>query len=734
MSYAGDLTGSLSNSLYRLSPSLAHSPSAVNLDSPPNQPRTASQDQVQARHTELASLLNKLQPSTHSTASLKPHLSPSSSSSSSPAQLAQLVDSAFVPFQGHAATPLSPQTETIELVTLAQLTIKTYGLVLQTLMDQAGSLASMDAYWSSLERDPWQTSLYMVQTGPSRGFSLASVTASRLSQLTSSTLHSPPSLFRLETWRLALPPSLFLTSLYPHLSGTSGLPSLSEINSAEAGGEEDIPSPTSISLASASRLGRRTARSLVFLTLSPLALTRQEISHQRKGIKKARDELATKIGELTLAATASGVGAGGAEPDQNWRGSHLGTTRKAQRFATRGPTLARLFSTTAGPVKADEDLSVEDIRQATWSTLVHLDAVLSLSSPSITASSPPTTPSDLAHSLSYLLTRTLPFHTSHFTSLSSSLCPPSALTRAWPYLLTVPIASYAAAKLVYKNKDSLVKFARETAETVRGFVVDWVVQPVKQILDTVRGGETVGLMGRESLKSDLDSLERMVLDFARDEYRLQPDELATLSEKVRSGDLTPVLRAWEKDIKSPIRSAVGGSLIRTLLIQVQKVKVDVALAMDGIEKMLKSQQLTFGFVGVAPSMLVLALVGRWARGFVGTDGGKGRRKEGATRGWMTLRQLDLLLSPPRSSRSHSTHQHPSPALTQGLILLSLSHLRAYARSPAFPTRDTRLRASFLEDIRALEDDGAQASREERRVLVDRLWRWSGLLGWEEALR
>lgn len=37
-------------------------------------------------------------------------------------------------------------------------------------------------------------------------------------------------------------------------------------------------------------------------------------------------------------------------------------------------------------------------------------------------------------------------------------------------------------------------------------------------------------------------------------------------------------------MQSPIRSAVSGSLIRTLLIQVQKVKVDVALAMDGYVK------------------------------------------------------------------------------------------------------------------------------------------------------
>jgi len=202
------------------------------------------------------------------------------------------------------------------------------------------------------------------------------------------------------------------------------------------------------------------------------------------------------------------------------------------------------------------------------------------------------------------------------------------------------------------------------------------------------------------------------------------------------------------EIQSPIRSAVGGSLIRTLLIQVQKVKVDVALAMDGIEKMLKSQQLTFGFVGVAPSMLILIAVGRWARGLTRSDGGAKKKAEERKKCWMVMRyvfsapevsrrvlilidrrrQLDLLLSPPRPSQTLTS------STTQGLVLLSLSSLRSYAYSPQFPSRDTQLLSSFLEDIRALEDLGARAGKEERKILIGRLRRWGTVLGWEERIK
>jgi len=64
--------------------------------------------------------------------------------------------------------------------------------------------------------------------------------------------------------------------------------------------------------------------------------------------------------------------------------------------------------------------------------------------------------------------------------------------------------------------------------------------------------------------------------------------------------------------------------------------------MDGIEKMLRSQELTFGFVGVAPSMLVLAVLGRWMRGLTRSDGGRKKRTEVKRRCWMTLRCVGVL--------------------------------------------------------------------------------------------
>lgn len=75
--------------------------------------------------------------------------------------------------------------------------------------------------------------------------------------------------------------------------------------------------------------------------------------------------------------------------------------------------------------------------------------------------------------------------------------------------------------------------------------------------------------------SFLKSLERMTLALARDELHYNQEQLASLSKQIRLGDLTPVLQIYEEDIKSPLKSAVTGTLLRSVFVQVQKAKVSL---------------------------------------------------------------------------------------------------------------------------------------------------------------
>ena len=65
----------------------------------------------------------------------------------------------------------------------------------------------------------------------------------------------------------------------------------------------------------------------------------------------------------------------------------------------------------------------------------------------------------------------------------------------------------------------------------------------------------------------------MAMALSKEKYRFSAAELESLSTQIRRGDLTSVLKIYEEDLKSPLKSAVVGSLIRSLLIQLQKMKV-----------------------------------------------------------------------------------------------------------------------------------------------------------------
>lgn len=65
----------------------------------------------------------------------------------------------------------------------------------------------------------------------------------------------------------------------------------------------------------------------------------------------------------------------------------------------------------------------------------------------------------------------------------------------------------------------------------------------------------------------------MAISLARDSLNYTPAQLDMLAKQVRMGDLTPVMQIYEEDIRTPFRSAMTGTLLRTLFIQIQKAKV-----------------------------------------------------------------------------------------------------------------------------------------------------------------
>lgn len=179
--------------------------------------------------------------------------------------------------------------------------------------------------------------------------------------------------------------------------------------------------------------------------------------------------------------------------------------------------------------------------------------------------------------------------------------------------------------------------------------------------------------------------------------------------------------------------------------------MDLDQALEGIDKLLKSQELTFAFVGVAPAFAVLYVLGGYLRSLwrSGAGSGKygGKRQRHAV--WLSIRYAQfsilshwgtqfivsrrierLLISQPKTPRKQIQDEHKRagsiPPLTTGLLLLSLANLRTYAET-CLPPR-SRLRQGFLADVEDLEDP--VLGRTEKLRVVDRMWKsWGEVLGW-----
>ncbi|GAB1215025.1 hypothetical protein ATERTT37_004207 [Aspergillus terreus] len=163
----------------------------------------------------------------------------------------------------------------------------------------------------------------------------------------------------------------------------------------------------------------------------------------------------------------------------------------------------------------------------------------------------------------------------------------------------------------------LLSWISDIGSTAVDFWTNWVLEPIQRLIGTIRHDEQseIALMSKNSLEADRASLERMVVDFVLDHGKHGQGDTAidtsVVADKVREGDLTPVLMAYEKDLRTPFIGTVRGDLVRALLIQIQKTKVDVEIAIGGIDSLLRSQELVFGFVGLTPGILVSYACLQW---------------------------------------------------------------------------------------------------------------------------
>ncbi|KAL2510949.1 dgd1 suppressor 1 [Abeliophyllum distichum] len=155
----------------------------------------------------------------------------------------------------------------------------------------------------------------------------------------------------------------------------------------------------------------------------------------------------------------------------------------------------------------------------------------------------------------------------------------------------------------------------EAKDSTISFWNDHVEQPLLSIRDelfeTFRKRQK-GAMEREEVQLTADSLHRMLLAFSEQTVGKKFPENATDQEM-----LEIVMLRYEKELMHPIQGLMGGELARSLLIQVQKLKLDIEEAMLELDQILRANEINFAILAALPAFflsLILAMLDTRAEG------------------------------------------------------------------------------------------------------------------------
>lgn len=176
---------------------------------------------------------------------------------------------------------------------------------------------------------------------------------------------------------------------------------------------------------------------------------------------------------------------------------------------------------------------------------------------------------------------------------------------------------------------------REAKDSFAYFWNDHVEQPLLAIRDelfeTFRKRHK-GVMELEEVQLTSNSLHRMLLNFSE---QTKGQKFPANSSDQEMMEI--VMARYEKELMHPIQSLVGGELVRALLIQIQKLKLDIETAMLELDQILRANEINFAILAALPafflSLLLLGLVRAWFK--------KDTRAEG--RGRIARLQRRLLL-------------------------------------------------------------------------------------------
>lgn len=185
-----------------------------------------------------------------------------------------------------------------------------------------------------------------------------------------------------------------------------------------------------------------------------------------------------------------------------------------------------------------------------------------------------------------------------------------SLQRNWALWLALCGAGYAGIIHGPRRAADAAAWLRETSHAIGGFYKEHLRTPLSRMAGEVLGTEPLPhVADAAALEVSKDSLAKMLADFhARVDVSILPEGLRSqqaLSAAAAQLDMRPVTEAFTLQVRSPVRSAVGGDLLELMLIQIAFLKKEVLSATSALDEILRENRFNFQMAALLPALLLL---------------------------------------------------------------------------------------------------------------------------------
>ncbi|KAG0565107.1 hypothetical protein M758_8G160500 [Ceratodon purpureus] len=229
------------------------------------------------------------------------------------------------------------------------------------------------------------------------------------------------------------------------------------------------------------------------------------------------------------------------------------------------------------------------------------------------------------------------------------------------------------------GSNDLERWTKEGFDAASGFWEEHVQQPLLAIRDDLfdtfrkrhREGNELG-----DVKLTAESLHRMLQEFVA---QTKGSDAAEGSSEQQLVELMMI--RYETELSHPLRNLLTGQLARALLIQVQKLKLDIETAMLELNQILRANEINFAVLSAMPALLGAFLIGKLLkRPFIkGQKGAEGRGRKAQLRRRMMIVDVDNAVM----TCQMCIDEGQVDAFAEfGTLIYSLDRLYKAARNPA----------------------------------------------------